>query len=76
MDTGLTKDDPVPSTLFVVEANSVALATLGVTGSNKALSMASLGIFGGVAPPPPPTPTPSGSVVNMSPMLLTVGKLM
>lgn len=65
--------DPVP---FVGESKAIALATLGVIASSKALSMASLGIFGVSSPTPPPTPTPSGYVVNMSPMLSTIGKLM
>lgn len=64
--------DPIP---FVGESKAIALATLGIIASSKSVSMASLGLFG-VSSPTPPTPTPSGTVVNMSPMLSTIGKLM
>ena len=50
------------------------LATLGVTGSNKALSMSTLGLFGSAGPVPPPGP--GVHIVNPSLMLSTIGKLL
>ena len=51
-----------------------ALATLGVTGSNKALSMSTLGLFGSGGPtPPPPKPV---HVINGQSMIVTVGRMM
>ena len=49
------------------------LATLGVTGSNKALSMSTLGLFGSESPVPP---GPGIHIVNPSLMLVTIGKLL
>ena len=49
-----------------------ALATLGVTGSNKALSMSTLGLFGSTSPPP----HEAVHVINGQSMIMTVGRMM
>ena len=53
--------------------NAIALATLGVIASNKALSMASLGLFGSASPIPPPPPS---HTLSPRSMLLGIGRLM
>ena len=49
-----------------------ALATLGVTSSNKSLSMSTLGLFGSTSPPPP-KPV---HVINGQSMIMTIGRMM
>lgn len=73
MDIGLIENDPVLLTLSVVEANSVALATIGVIATSKPLAMASLGLLG-VSRPTPPTPIVAHGQQNE--MLIGVGEMM
>ena len=51
----------------------IALATLGVSGHNKSLCMASLGIFGASNPIPP---GPGIHAISPRHMLINVGHLM